>query len=259
MAFSIGGGSSQNLGVGLGSSSSSSTTETAFNKNQQAVLDTLLATLASGGTAQQKYEQATRKKVTEETLRNKQSYSKEAAMEDSELVMQQNMRRALQQVLPELVRSAEGAGTSQNSLRALLTQDAAVQAAQSSAALGLDAAARYGGIDANLTAVLERLTEGNDPTAQLLIQALQVAKGSTTNRKSSQPVGFAPSTMVQPSVSSGRSAMSPLPSSPSFMMSYTEGSAADRYGKGGLDSNIDSGGALTSVLSSMGAYDNLRF
>jgi hypothetical protein len=141
----------------------------------------------------------------------------------------------------------------------LLTQDAAIQAAQSSAALGLDAATRYGGIDANFTAVLERLTEGNDPTAALLIQALQLAKGSTTTKKSNQPIGFAPSAMAQPSLSSGRSSMSPLPASPSFMMSYTEGSAADRYGKGGLDSNIDSGGALTSVLSSMGAYDNLRF
>jgi hypothetical protein len=84
----------------------------------------------------------------------------------------------MEQQLPGILRGAEGAGTSQGSMRALLETRASEVTAEQAAKLGLEAATSYGQVNNQLAGTLEQLTrqDPNSISAQLL-QALQVGKG----------------------------------------------------------------------------------
>jgi hypothetical protein len=91
------------------------------------------------------------------------------------------MRQALEKLIPSFNQGAMGAGASQSSMRALLTQRAAENAAEASAAQGLNAAVQYGGVSNGMSAVIDRLLAQQDPAAAALINALNIAKGAVTN------------------------------------------------------------------------------
>lgn len=180
-------GSSNSATNQSGSSSSSTQTDTRnMSAQSEAALNTLIRQLLGGGTQQMAQERAIRQQEIGAVQGIRSGYSRENAFGDAQGAMAQQMRLALEKMMPQLVRASEGAGTSQNSMRALMQQQAANQAAESASALGLKAAVDYGGLQTNLSSVLERLTAANDPTANLLINALNVAKGAVTSSTTNQ-------------------------------------------------------------------------
>lgn len=151
----------------------------------QAALMSLIQQLMGGGTQAMANDQAARKSEINKVTQQRAGYSKEAAFSDAQGLIAQTMRRAMEQLVPSITRAAEGAGASQSSLRALLLQDAANKAAESSAAQGLNAAVQYGGIASNLSQVLEALTRPDNTVTNALLQALNIAKGATQTTNSS--------------------------------------------------------------------------
>lgn len=152
---------------------------TNMTPQQLAALDSLIRQLAAGGTPEMRA--AARAREIEQTnisgLRSQ--FSKEAAFGDAQGAISQQMRRALESMLPSINRAAEDAGSSGGALRALLLQDAANKAAESSSVLGLQTATNYGGIATNLSQVMASLlAQGDNVATEALVQALNVAKGS---------------------------------------------------------------------------------
>lgn len=151
---------------------------TNMSASAQRALDALIKQLQGGGTPEMRAQQAQRDAVIADTRGAQAGYSKTAAFADAQGLISQQMRRALESLLPAISRAAEDAGSSGGALRALLLQDAANKAAESSSALGVQTAAQYGGINTNFAQVLEALTRSNPAATEALLQALGVAKGA---------------------------------------------------------------------------------
>lgn len=162
-------------------------TQEGNNKAANDALNVLLQQLLNGGTMEMQQAQAARGTEVNRTRAQQARYSPEAAFADAQGLMAQLLRQAMEGALPKITRAAEGAGTSANSMRALLTQDALTRASEASAAQGLNAAVNYGQIGANLASVLERLTqpdnaqmEGLLGTIRLIQSANQAAGGGSS-------------------------------------------------------------------------------
>lgn len=127
---------------------------------------------------------------------NRGDYSKAAAFADSQAAMNANLVQALTASMPAITAGIDAAGTSGSAMSALLTQQAAENAAQQAAQLGLSAAIDYGQLQVGFGNILEQLTAQGDPVTNQLLEALGIAKGasekstvkteSTTNESSSQ-------------------------------------------------------------------------
>jgi hypothetical protein len=181
-----------------------------MDDTSMAALQGLISELLGGGTQAQVNDRAARNQEIATVRGNRADYSKSSAFADAQGAMAQQMRNVLEKTLPSITRASEAAGTSQNSLRALMIQDAQNRAAESASAQGLAAAGTYGNISANLSSVLERLTQSNDPVASALIQALNVAKGATTQTSGTEQTSSSGSTSSNTSTNqSGTSTVTP--------------------------------------------------
>lgn len=187
-------GSSSTTGgsTSSGTRDSSSTTRSSSQSNTQnmtpgslAALEQLIAQLSSGGTMTQRVQQAQRDQEIQANRNAREGYSRDNAFADAQGIMAQTMRQTLEKLLPGINRAASGAGASQGSMRALLTQQAASQAAEAASAQGLQAAVSYGGLQSQFGSILERLTQPNDAATASLLQALNVARGAVTNTSTS--------------------------------------------------------------------------
>lgn len=177
---SSGQGSAQQSGTTSSTQTTNSSTQN-MDPQSLAALQLLIQQLMGGGTQQMANDMAARKGEINKVTQQRAGYSKDAAFSDAQGLMAQTMRRVMEQLVPSISRAAEGAGASQSSLRALLLQDAANKAAESSAAQGLNAAVQYGQIGANLSQVLEALTRPDNTVTNALLNALSIAKGAVTN------------------------------------------------------------------------------
>lgn len=152
---------------------------------------------SKGGGTNQVAEQAN--KITQERLNEiatnqaiRGDYSKADAFADATGAMNANLARVLEQAMPTITAGIDAAGTSGSALSALLTQKAADDAAASAAELGLQAAISYGQIQSGFSNVISNLLSQGSESANLLMQALGIAKGSvergtiTSNGSSSQ-------------------------------------------------------------------------
>jgi hypothetical protein len=166
-------------------SSTTKTSQTNMDPQSKAALDLLIKQLMGGGTQQMAEDRARRIQEIQALQSQRAGYTKDAAFADAQGAMAGQLRAVLEKIAPSLVRAAQGAGTSQSSLRALLTQDMAARAAEASASTGLQAATSYGGINAQLSGVLSNLINSPDPVAAALLQALNIAKGATSSSTSS--------------------------------------------------------------------------
>jgi hypothetical protein len=220
--------------AGIQTGKKDTTTVSNMNNRSLAALEALIASLAGGGTSAQRGDRAARTQAVQRTAASQEDYSKNAAFADAQAAMQAQMRQALATLLPQLVRSAEASGTSQNALRALMTQQGAAQAAEGAAALGLKAAVDYGNVNSSLGSVLERLTTGADPAQQALIQALNVAKGAQTTMPQDNSV-----TLRQPAPSLGglSTATSTMPNV-GIRDPYANSSMSYFTGQSGAESNL---------------------
>jgi hypothetical protein len=161
-----------------------------FTSAQEAALNALIAQLSRGGTPEIQQQRAQRDALVASTQNQQSQFTKENAFADSQGLVAQQMRRALESMLPSINRAAEDAGSSGGALRALLLQDAANKAAESSAALGVQTATQYGNLSTNFAQVLEALTRSDPKATELLVQALGVSKGGTqTVRGTTNTVG----------------------------------------------------------------------
>lgn len=152
------------------------TTTTQGTKESNQQLQQLLAMLMSGGTPEYRRSQQQRMTELNNNRATQARYSPDAAFADAQGLMNQIMRRALEGQVAQLIRSAEGAGTSQSSMRALLTNDALSRAAEGGATAGLGAAANYGQIVASLAGVNEGLTRPDNSNIQAILEALQLVQ-----------------------------------------------------------------------------------
>lgn len=180
-------GNTSTTGTSTTETTGSSTTNTSSrNMGAQALqqLYTLINQLMAGGTRQMLEDRARRQEVLNKTTQQQAAYSKEAAFGDAQGAMAQQSRRTMEALMPSITRAAEGAGTSANSMRALLVQDAANKAAESASALGLKAAVDYGNISTNYAQVLEALSRPDTTAINALLQAFNVAKGAETSSTS---------------------------------------------------------------------------
>lgn len=198
-------GPQQNVTNTSGQTTSSQTTQSSgtqqtsarnMDPSSLAALQALISQLMGGGTQQMAEDRARRQQEIQALQNIRGQYSKEAAFGDAQGAMSQQLRQAMEASMPSLVRAAEGAGTSQNSMRALLTQDALNRAAEASSALGLQAAVQYGGLGANYSSVLEQLTRGDNTVTEALLNALNIAKGAVQD-STTQTSGTQTTTGVQ--------------------------------------------------------------
>ena len=162
---------------------SSSTTN--MDPTSLAALNLLIQQLMGGGSQQTQVANAERQQEIQRNEGQAADYTKAAAFNDAQGLMAQTMQQTLQQLLPSINRGAEGAGASQGSMRALLTQQAAFQAAQAASAQGLQAATAYAGANAQFGSLLEKLTQPDNTNNQNLLNALQIAKGAVTSTQGS--------------------------------------------------------------------------
>lgn len=155
-------------------------TTTSLDGASLAALQNLINQLTHGGTPEMQAQRARRDGEIASVRGMRAGYSKPSAFADAQGAIAQQMRRALESMLPSINRAAEDAGSSGGALRALLMQDAASKASESSAALGLKAATDYGNISSNMSQVLEALTRSDPAITNALTQALGIAKGAKT-------------------------------------------------------------------------------
>lgn len=156
------------------------TSATNMDPGSLAALQGLISQLLGGGTQEMVNQKAQRQSEISNVQGQRAAYTKEQAFADAQGAMTAQVAQVLEQLLPNINRAAKGAGTSQNSMRALMLQEAANNAAQSSAQLGLNAATAYGQVANPMNSVLEALTRVSDPATAALLDALQVAKGAVT-------------------------------------------------------------------------------
>lgn len=290
------GGTTVGSGGGSGSTSSSQTVSDSHTKTHEtedshthvqnmddaslAALDKLIAQLEAGGTDNMLVDRANRLAAILSAQTQQAAYSHDAAFRDAQGAMDQETRRVMQSILPQMTRSAEGAGTSQNSLRALLQQQAAQQAAESASAIGLKAATDYGQVSNGISAILAQLVAIKDPAADALLQALGIAKGAvqdstthtvkdgtsdthSTSSTTGSTTNFNNNVGIAPSGGGGFSSggfnlpSKPAVSSNNFMMSAS-GPLYDTGGSSGL-SGLSFGSSGQSMSNFLGLPNNDGF
>lgn len=162
-------------------------------------------------------------------------YSKQAAFEDSQGAVNAALRQALEKQMIEINRASAGAGASAGSMRALLAQQAARDAAELAATLGIKTATDYGGIAMNASSVLEALTRPDAAGMEALIRALTLAKAPSagSSSSSSRPqVLQAPKQMAQNKVAKNTSGNAPV-GSISFLPAASNTDASDFFSRPG--------------------------
>lgn len=143
-------------------------------------LNSLIQTLQGGGTPDQRAaaQQRLNEIATNQALRSQ--YSQANAFAQAQGAANAQITNALQQALPQIAASVDAAGTSGSAFSGLLTQQAATDAANLAAELGLQTSVQYGQIQAGLSGVLEQLTQATeDPSINALLSAINIAKGAT--------------------------------------------------------------------------------
>ena len=158
-------------------------TTTQFNPLAQQSLDALIRMLLQGNAPG--YSTGQRESVMPLLQNLLQDYSKQNAFGDAQGLMALTLQKAMEQNMPAISRAIEGAGTSAGSMQALLAGNAARDASLAASALGAEQAKSYGNISANLMQLLDTITRPDTAILGALVQALNVAKGGNTTRRSS--------------------------------------------------------------------------
>lgn len=147
-----------------------------------AALTALITQLQGGGTQEQKKGAAQVDQTTQLIQALLGQVSQGQAFKDAEGMMNLLLAQAAERSGPAIQRAIEGAGTSASSMQAVLSQRASRDAAIAGGAAGTQQSAIYAQQRTGLAGVLENLAgKGSNDAATALINALQVAKGATTD------------------------------------------------------------------------------
>lgn len=144
-------------------------------------LDSLINELLSGSNSSIANQEATRAQALQTLMAQMGAFGKDSALADAQGAMQAQLAEALKQLMPTITRAAEGAGTSANSMRALLTQDAASQAAAKAALLGLDNLQAYGQIQAGYAPSIANMTQIDTSALDVITRLLQLQQASSAS------------------------------------------------------------------------------
>lgn len=155
---------------------------TLLSPENQKALDTLIQQLLGGGTPEQKKNSKERDLVTAMVQDLLQQYSKQQAFTDASGLMALNLKKSMEANAPAIARSIEGAGTSASAMQGLLANNLANDSALAASALGAEQAKAYGGIQTNLSSLLENLSRPDNTIITALSNALNTAKGANVNR-----------------------------------------------------------------------------
>lgn len=178
---SVTGTGTQTTNTNATENSDSTTNTQNMDAKSIAMLQTLIKQLIAGGTEQQQMQQAQRQGEVQYVQGQRDQYTKQAAFADAEGAMAAQLRQALLKLIPGINNAASGAGTSQSSMRALLMEQAAKDAADSAATLGLKASVDYGNVGANLSNILQSLTAPNNDVMNSLLNAFNTLKGASVS------------------------------------------------------------------------------
>lgn len=150
-------------------------------------LASLLSFIKTGinGNPQYQAQLARRQGVAGEVNTLLNTYSKEAAFRDAQILMQQNLQKSMESQMPAIMSAIQGAGTSASSMQSLLSQRLAQDAAQAAGASGAAQATSYGNIAANLSNTLEALTRIDNSGTMDYLKALELLRESTSKSTSS--------------------------------------------------------------------------
>jgi hypothetical protein len=145
------------------------------------------AGIVKGGTSDQRAIADARQEEISRDRALQSQFSPEAARATAEGLSSYFARVLSEQELPAILRSAEGAGTSKGTTRALLTQQAIQRTGETASKVGADLTSQFGQISTQLANVLENLTK-QDPNsiANQLINAIAQSKGITQSGVTSQ-------------------------------------------------------------------------
>lgn len=151
------------------------------NSQSRGGLNALLAALSGQG-AQYTRMQGERNAELAPVRGTRDAYSKPNAFADAQGAMNAQLQAALEEAMTSINRSASGAGASAGSMRALLADKAAANAASEAARLGLETSISYGNIANNSSSILEALTRGDAGGLNALVSALQLNQSGSSNR-----------------------------------------------------------------------------
>lgn len=164
------------------SSSFTSENISLLSPDNQRALDTLIRQLLGGGTADQKQSAADRRLIINVVQDLLQQYTKQQAFSDASGLMALNLKKSQEANAPAIAKSIEGAGTSASSMQGLLASNLANDSALAASALGAEQAKAYGGIQTNLSSLLENLSRPDNTIITALTNALSTAKGANVKR-----------------------------------------------------------------------------
>lgn len=165
-------------------SGSSSTTN--MSSAALKALNDLIAQLSGGGTASTKAQADQIKEQLAVLLQKQGDYSKEVAFADAEGAVRMLLRQNMEKLLPQIDNAAQGAGTSQSAMRALLLQRAAENSADLASSKQLEAAVQYGNIGNGVAGSITNLLQLGDPTTNMLLNALNISKGAVSSTSTSE-------------------------------------------------------------------------
>ena len=157
-----------------------------FDPATQEALNTIIQQLLGGGTSDQQDSNRKRQALISFVEQLLGQYSKQAAFDDASNLMKYNLQQSMEKNMPAIAKSIEGAGTSAASMQGLLAQKLATDSATQAGALGAEQAKSYASATTNLAGLLEALTRPDNSIVNSLLSALQIAKGGTVTRNTSQ-------------------------------------------------------------------------
>jgi hypothetical protein len=190
---SVSGTSSQSSNTSGTSTTQNNQTTQNLDPASQALLQKLVDSLLKQGTQDTATKNA---EIAATQTQQQQQYSKDAAFKDSQGLVNETLRRALESSLPNIRAAMENAGSSGGALSALLTQDAAQKAAESGSAVGVQAATNYGNVSANFAQVLAKLLADSTGSSQAAINALNVLKGAVSTTTGTQTTSSSQNTQT---------------------------------------------------------------
>lgn len=174
----LGGGGGSRLG---GGGTGDQSPNISFTKGdiQPQLEDLLTSIVASGGTPQAQAASAQRSTATQALNQTVQDLSAANATALAQGVVDDVIRRTLDEVLPELQASGEGAGASRSALDSLQLNDIAARTAEKAATATVQAITGLTGVQASAGGVVERLT-ATDPISQQLVELITGTPKETT-------------------------------------------------------------------------------
>ncbi len=114
-------------------------------------------------------------------------YGKDDAFNDAQALMDKAIGDVMAERMPGLTLSAEGAGASASSMRALLMSNIMNEAATEASALGARQAVEYGNINNQAGAVLEQLTRTDPAALNALVDAMRLRTETKLRTEAAKP------------------------------------------------------------------------